>query len=186
MGATMSARQYAKHRGVSHSSVNAAVRTGRIPTENGKIDARVADRAWAENTDQSKPRNSVTGSAARSPTQATNVPNGKAGAFAPDKPIAQSGAAAASSYSTSRAVRESYLARLAKLEFEEKSGRLVSADEVRITTFNVARNARNMLLGLPDRLAPLLAAMTSAREVHALLTVELRRVCDEVSRAGDR
>jgi hypothetical protein len=150
----ISARQYAKHRGVSHTAVQKALRDGRIPASNGKIDPVAADAAWKANTDPSKQTGSIAEPAAGS---------------------------AKGSYATSRAVRESYLARLAKLEYEEKAGRLVSADEVRITTFNLARSARNMLLALPDRLAPILAAMTSAREVHALLMTELRRVCEEIS-----
>lgn len=155
----LSARQYAKHRGVSHTAVQKALRDGRIPSSGGRIDPAVADRAWKANTDPSK--------------QTTTVAN---------EPGSD---AARGSYTTSRAVRESYLARLAKLEYEEKSGRLVSADEVRISTFNVARAARNMLLALPDRLAPILAAMTSAREVHALLSTEVRRVCEEIAGGTD-
>ena len=38
-------------------------------------------------------------------------------------------------YAESRAVREAYQARLAKLEFEEKSGKLVNADEVKAEAF---------------------------------------------------
>lgn len=41
---------YAKHRGVAQPTVSNAVRTGRIPTHNGRIDPVEADEAWAENT----------------------------------------------------------------------------------------------------------------------------------------
>lgn len=40
--------------------------------------------------------------------------------------------ATAPDYQTSRAIREAYAARLAKLEFEERTGKLISSDEVKV------------------------------------------------------
>lgn len=53
----MSRRQYAAHRGVSHTAVSKAIRTGRISVlEDGTIDPEQADREWASQTDPSKQR----------------------------------------------------------------------------------------------------------------------------------
>ena len=41
------------------------------------------------------------------------------------------------------------MARLAKLEYEEKSGKLVSADEVKARAFRMARGARDALRRCP-------------------------------------
>jgi hypothetical protein len=181
----LSQRQYARLRGVSQVAVSKAVRSGRIPTINGKIDPVAADRAWIENTDQSKPRNSVTGD----PKMRRSDPPAPARRSPPanvlDEIEDESSGSVAASYATSRALREKFNAALAQLEYDERSAKVVQADDVRIATFNVARSARNQLLSLPDRLAPILAAIASTREVHNLLTVEVRRVCEELSADAD-
>lgn len=90
----------------------------------------------------------------------------------------------ASSYAASRAAREAYLARLAKLDFEERSGKLVDADQVRTQLFALGRRARDTLLGVPDRLAPILAGETDQAVVHRLLTEEIERGLAELSTTG--
>ncbi len=57
----ISQREYARRLGVSHVAVQRAVKAGRISTVNGKIDPAQAGQQWQENTDQSKPRNRITG-----------------------------------------------------------------------------------------------------------------------------
>jgi hypothetical protein len=46
-------------------------------------------------------------------------------------------------YSKARAVRESYLARLAKIDFEERTEKLVSRDEMQVAAFNRYRTFRD-------------------------------------------
>jgi hypothetical protein len=175
----MSARAYARRRGVSHTAVNLAVRSGRIPTVNGRIDPDAADRAWAQNTDESKPRNSVSGQSKKGRLERQlATPSAPAGNSGPGVSPAPGGGG---SYATSRAVRESYLARTAKLEFEERIGKLISADESRLAQFTAARKARDMLLGLSAQLAPLLVGLSDVSEVERILTTELTRVCSAIS-----
>ena len=50
------------------------------------------------------------------------------------------------------------MARLAKIDFEERSAKLVSADEVKVAAFNRFRQFRDGMLNIPDRLAAVLAA----------------------------
>lgn len=184
----LSQRQYARLRGVTQQAVSKAVKAGRIPTVDGKIDPVAADRAWVANTDQSKPRNSVTGDPKmRRGEPLSPGPSGRQPSAADDSEAleARGSGSVAASYAASRALRERFNARLAKLEYDERSGKVVPADDVRIATFNVARGARNQLLSLPDRLAPILASLSSTREVHNLLTVEVRRICEEISSSAD-
>lgn len=48
---SVSANEYARHRGVSGEAVRKAIREGRIPTRpDGSIDPHTADRAWRDNT----------------------------------------------------------------------------------------------------------------------------------------
>ena len=186
--AGLSARAYARHRGVSHTAVLKALETGRIVAgADGPIDPAVADRQWVESTDLAKPRNSVTG-----------VPKKRRMPGAPSDPLGSPGSEASepsngaangdtsrlvSSYAASRAAREGYQARLAKLEFEKRSGKLVDAYEVRAQHFALGRRVRDSLRGIPDRLAPILVGQTDAAVVHRMLSEELERGLAELSKA---
>ena len=76
-------------------------------------------------------------------------------------------------------MRENYLARLAKIEFEERSGKLVSRDEVQIAAFNKFRTFRNALLNIPDRISASLAAENDNARVHQIITEEIRKVLQD-------
>ena len=182
----LSIRGYAKHRGVSPAAVRKAVTTGRIkPRADGTLDPAVADPQWAESTDLSKPLNSVTGSPKkRRPPGAPSDPFGSPGpsaGHAPEVPPAGDAARLVASYAASRAAREANMARIAKLDFEERSGKLVDADGVKAQVFALGRRARDTLLGIPDRLAPVLAGHTDPAVIHRLLTEELTRGLAELT-----
>lgn len=172
----ISQRTYARRRGISQAAVSQAVTSGRITTVDGKIDPAVADREWAENTDQSKPRNSVTGEPGR--RKAPDAPGAPMDLRGGDE-----GGAPTVGYARARAAREVYQAQLAKLELEERRGLLVRADEVKLGAFTMARKARDLLIALPERMAAALAAETNAAEVQRLLEDEVERICAEI--AGD-
>jgi hypothetical protein len=88
---------------------------------------------------------------------------------------------AAPSYAQSRAIREAYQARLSKLEFEEKSGRLVEIEKVKAEAFKVARMVRDGLLNLPDRISHELAHETDPARAHKLLSDEIRMILTGLS-----
>jgi len=180
-------RGYARHRGVSHTAVRKALAAGRIAMgEDGKIDPGKADEQWTTSTNLSKPRNSVTGIPKKQ--RAPGAPSDPLGSPGLDEhfmpPVGEPGAARlAASYAASRAAREAYLARLAKLEFEQRSARLVEADEVRAQIFALGRRMRDAMMGLPDRLAPVLAGQTDQTEIHRLLAQEIMSSLAELSGA---
>jgi len=177
-------RGYARHRGVSHTAVRKALSSGRISASpDGTIDPQEADRDWAGSTDQSKPRNSVTG--VPKMARAAGEPSAAMFTAGPESEGAGEGGATrlVSSYAASRAARESYLARLAKLDFEQRSGRLVDADEVRAHIFGLGRRMRDTLLGIPDRLAPVLVGQTDQALIHQIITEELMTSLGELSKA---
>ncbi len=187
MSAGLTLRGYARRRRVSHTAVQKALASGRITLgADGRIDPDVADRQWAASTDLSKPRNSVTGdpgSRSRSSAARRRAPATSGVAAAEGGAQAVPGERVAASYRESLAAREAYRARLAKLDFEERTGKLVSADEVRAATFRVARATRDQIMGVPARLAPLVAAVSEPLEVQRLLEEALRDVCAELSHA---
>lgn len=89
-------------------------------------------------------------------------------------------------YATARAAREHYLARLAKLEFEEKSGKLIDAEKVKRDAFEIARRVRDHILNIPDRISAELVGINDQPTMHAVLTRELntalRELCEHESR----
>lgn len=171
----VSIRAYAKHRGVSHTAVEKAVKQGRIRTVDGKIDVEQADREWNRNS---------------SPV---NKPEPTPRAAASAEPLV-----AGPSFAQSRAVREAYEARLAKLTWEERIKKLINADEVRVSAYNLSRMIRDRILNVPDRvvgavLAEVRAALTGAgvgqpqieslnmAKVHGIMLAEMRNILEEFS-----
>jgi hypothetical protein len=154
----VSLRQYAKHRGVSHTAVEKAVKQGRVKLTDGKVDVEVADRDRSRNS-----------SPVNAPKPQSRTATGG------------DGPASGPTYAQSRAVRELYLARLARIEFEERAAKLVSRDEVTVAAFTKARTVRDNLLNIPDRLAAMLAAEADPAQVHQILSEEIRKVLIELS-----
>lgn len=202
----ISIRDYARRRGISHTAVQKAVKTGRLSKSiqfdaggHAKIiDSDLADREWAANTDQASPSNIITGEPKRrkdtatapyeprlpaTPMQASAVARATPSKTEPDPPpdAGPPDPGRGPTYTQSRAVRETYLARLSKLDYEEKSSKLIPADAVRVAMFNAARKCRDMLMGLPDRVAPLVLGCSDLFEIQRVLTDEVRRACTEIA-----
>ena len=74
----------------------------------------------------------------------------------------------------SRARREHYQAEQAKLAALQGRGELVPVAEVKAQAFSLARGVRDGLMGIPDRVAPMLAATQDAATCHRLLSEEIR------------
>lgn len=98
-------------------------------------------------------------------------------ASAPPPPEPASGP----TYAQSRAIREAYQARLAKLEYEEKSGRLVPADQVKADAFKAARSLRDALLNISGRIAHQLAHEKDPARISARIDDEIRDVLRDVA-----
>ena len=175
----LSLRGYAKHRGVSLKAVQKALASGRITKrDDGLIDPDVSDLNWAQNTGP-RPQPS------HKPAPASPHHNVQHHAEVPTReasdPIKiETGL----EYSRARAVRENYLARLAKIDFEERTEKLVSRDEVQVAAFNRYRTFRDRMLNIPDRLAAVVAAETDPRRVHEMLATEIRTALTEFSDAN--
>jgi hypothetical protein len=158
--AIMSLRQYAKHRGVALSAVQKAIKSQRIATlPDGRIDSDAADAGWKRNTRTYVPA-------------VTRRPEPEEDEVSPF---------GASQYTKARAVREHYQARLAKIEYEERTGKLVSKDEVQVAAFNKFRQFRDHMLNIPDRVAAMVAAESDAAKCYEILAVEIRRSLNEFS-----
>ena len=171
----VSLRAYAKHRGVTLKAVQKAIQSGRIrTTSDGKIDVDQADADWVRNTGP------------RQATIATSSPAPRRAQTQAETPLPEPAAAGPLDYARARAVRENYLARLAKIEFEERSGKLVSRDEVQVAAFNKFRTFRDGMLNIPDRVAAVLAAESDPARVHEILATEIRKALLEFADGANR
>ena len=74
--------------------------------------------------------------------------------------------------------KETALAGLRELELARKTGALVEKSKVEAQAFRTGRKVRNSLLGLPDRLAGVLASESDQRKTHALLTKEIHQTLE--------
>lgn len=161
----MGIREYARHKGVSQKAVQLAIKEGRIDGaismvgKRKKIDPTKADKLWEENT---IPNN-----------KNTHIRNDH-----PDKETPQEPQLKGPSYAQSRAIKEAYAAKMAQVNYEQKAGNLIDADEVRKAVRQIARTVRDSLMNIPDKLAPILTAETELDEVHKILTEEVRNACE--------
>ena len=86
-------------------------------------------------------------------------------------------------YQKSRAVKESYAARLRKIEYEQKMGTVVNKEGVEKAAFGVSRILREKLKALPNRLAPKVTMVTDQKENFKILTDEVESVIKEIQMA---
>lgn len=80
----------------------------------------------------------------------------------------------------SKARREHYLAELARLQFEQQSGDLLAADDVKKSAFAMARAIREAFMNMGDRLSFEFAGETDETVINQTLTEELRKVLEEL------
>jgi phage terminase Nu1 subunit (DNA packaging protein) len=159
----MNQAEYAKHRGVSRVAVHQAVKAQRISLIDGKIDPAVADIQWSANT------------RARAPASPGQTPTDNGATVDPDAGDDGRG------YWSARSRREKAEASMAEMKHEEMQGTLIKADAVRSAWSAKITGARDALLQIPSRIAPVLAAETDLARVTALLEAELRQALSELS-----
>jgi hypothetical protein len=155
--AMMGITEYARHRGVELQAIQYAVQAGRINRNpDGLIDAEAADRDWEQNTQEpTRPR--VT----RAPAER---------ALEPVPGI---------TYTDARALREVYVAQKHKLSIREKTGELVSRQEVEEEASRLFRMIRDACFNLPPRLSAQLAAESDEMTVLDIREGALRRVFED-------
>lgn len=178
--AVVSIREYARRRGVSHTAVQKAIKSQRLSravVRNGNtvgIDPEIADAEWIQGQKEIL-KDQIPSSESKPKPRTERPPPSEEVSSGP--PIDK----VSSTYAQSRAAREAYAARLAKLDFEQKSGKLVDAEAVRNEAFKSARIVRDALMNIPDRIAAELAAETNIFKIHSRLTEELRKSLESLS-----
>ena len=183
---SMTIREYARHRGISHTAVRKALQANRISQDaDGRIDPAHADTSWVNNTRSSvetgwKPDRPVETSEVSTPARQVSTPTRQVSTG--NMPQVSSGTGGSTpDYHKARAVKEFYSARLAKLEFEEREGKLVNIDEINVQHFNRARRLRDRMLMIPRRLSAQLAAQSDARTVEEMLEAAISDALEDIS-----
>jgi hypothetical protein len=170
----MGINEYARHRGCRPYSVQWAIKQGRINVDaNKKINSEEADVLWELRTNHSMN--------ARGKDSSHKTRNGALAELA--------GAAAESTtggpnFSQARAVKEHYHARLAQLEFQEKSGKLVPSDQVKVEIFNRFRGLRDSILAIPNNVSERLAITSDPHEVAQILTSALHESLNDFANSN--
>ncbi len=150
-GNLMSLSAYARHRKVSLAAVQDALKRGRIRFSDTK--GKWIDPKQAD----------------RDWSQNTDFSKAHQG-YENDK-----------GYTAARTARAHYLARLAKLEYEQKSAKLIDAEKVKQDAFELARRIRDHILNIPDRISAELVGITDQPTMHSVLTRELNSALQELS-----
>ena len=163
----MTKTEYARYRGVSKPYITKLAKNGVLVLRGGKVDVHASDTVLDD-----KPVDDVD----PPPAQASSV-------GPPLRPVAESLGQAGASFGQARTVEMVFRAKLRRLEFETKQGRLIEAEAVRNTIAEAGRSLRDGILGLPDRLATVLAAESDSKKVHVTLKTELSRELEALANA---
>ena len=145
----MSQAEYARHRAKSRQYISRLAKAGVLVMRGGKVDVAASDAVLDDRPE--KVSEAATSATVEAAPQTT-------------------------SYAQAKLADMVFRARLRKLEYETRSGRLILVDEVKVQWFRLVRQIRDKLLGLPAKLAPQLAALAEVRQVRELLAVEIEAV----------
>lgn len=191
----VSLREFGRSLGVSGEAVRKAIKTGRIPKDalgtnkkNGRpeiINAALARQAWGDNTNVAKAHQAAQPRADKRPAERP-MPQAPVAADLTAGPTGSGNSAA--SYAKARAVRETFAAKLAQIEFEEKSGNLIPRESVKLAQHSQGMRVREAVLNIPDRVSAALAVAlgkgVDPHVVHVTLETELRTILQELAVHG--
>jgi hypothetical protein len=168
---TGSLRAYARHRGCTLRAVQKAVESKRISLTGGKVDFEQADRDWQKNT--------FVGASLGQQAKTKPVPIA---------PVQRTGPDPNQQYLAARAAKETFLAKKAQLEYEQQAGKLMETQKGSEYASSFSQLIKDHLLALPDRLAPILAAVDDAEAARKILIgdvgVVLKKLNKAISDAG--
>lgn len=153
----MSQAEYARHRGKSRQYISRLAKAGVLVMRNGKVDVGASDAVLDDRPVAVEPGD--TGQAAQSRAA-----------------VDSSGQQQPTNFAQARLAEMVYRAKLRRLDYETRSGKLISADEVKAKWFVLGRQIRDKLLAIPTKLSPQLAASGDAREVRELLEAEITAI----------
>lgn len=174
----MKKSEFADSQGWSRPYVSKLAAQGRLVlTEDKKVDVEATLALLGETADPSK-----VGVAERHQRdRAEKGVHALVSPLAPPSTAPGVGGGGSDNYQKARAHRETYLALLAEDEFLKGRGELVERKAVDTAAFNTARVLRDLILGLPPKIAGELIAITDPWEMERKLTELLRGVLEDAA-----
>jgi hypothetical protein len=148
---------YARHRRVDRSYISRLAKRGILVLRGKLVDVAASDAVLDDRPVDVEPQG---------PSQAPHSPQSP-------PPLESSGAVQPASFAQAKTVEMVFKAKLKKLEFEARAGKLIPSGEVKVKWFVIVRQIRDKLLAMPAKLAPQLAALSDVREVRELLDAEI-------------
>ncbi len=172
----ISIRAYARMRGCSESAVRKAISSKRIkPDSDGSIDPDRANKEWEQNTFVNATLRPSATKPAQQPRQQRTVTSAPSVDAPSSDPV--------QSYLRARAVKETFNAKVAQMEYEEKAGRLIQASRAAEYASTFSAIVKDHLMAMPDRLAPALAAVDDESAAHRILFNDVSTVLKKLSKA---
>ncbi len=157
---------YSRHRNVNRSHITRLAQRGILVMRGKLVDVAASDAVLDDKPVDVEPPQAA-------PPPQYRPPGDSLGG--------QSGA----SFAQARTVEMVFRAKLRKLEYEVRQAKLIEADAVRKSMADAGRTVRDGILGLPDRLATVLAAESDAKKIHLTLKTELSRELEALANAID-
>jgi hypothetical protein len=146
--------------GMSPDNMRKLVNKGTItPLEDGSIDIETARAEWLANSHPGQGKDKDAAAAASGMGSANGV-NGN--------------------YRQVRVAREFLDVKIRELEFKRLTGELIPVEQVKRDAFSCARQARDRLIQIEARVAPLLAPISDIQEIRRIIHAEIQAVCDEL------
>ncbi|MBZ5595647.1 MAG: hypothetical protein LAP39_25695 [Acidobacteriia bacterium] len=162
----ISLRAYARMRGCSLTAVQKAIASKRISTlPDGTIDPERANQDWEKNTFAGQTINRA--QSALPPVHESPAASGD--------PV--------TAYLRARAVSETFKAKTAQLEYEERAGKLIQATKAGEYAAHWSAIVGDALAAFADRAAPLVAAAKTEAEIHRILAGETNALRRKMSKA---
>jgi hypothetical protein len=179
--------QYASHRGVTPEYIRICIKKGKIPEsallrkgQRWLVDPVKADKALDSNLSHINRKNK-----ARSKNKTAKTKQKQPAKTAKNKTKKIKSLTRLEKKEMTLAecqrLHEQYKAALKELEFKQKSGELLDAEQVKAAAFEQARQVRDSLMNIPARLGPILAGESDPTKIVNLLNDEFRKALESIT-----
>lgn len=181
-GPLMTQIDYAKRMGVSRQYISELVQKGILPLTDGKIDPSTADAIIEARREPARPlRRKMASATPSAPTQTAEPPPGFSDQAAPPQrsiPVSE----LPTLLLKTRIKSETEKAKLLEIKAKVEAGKYIDVDVMKTAAFRRGRIIRDGMLAIPDRIDAILAAESDRRKIHQILTDEINRVLEELSK----
>ena len=163
----MTQSAYARYRGCDRSHISRLVKAGKIRVADGLVDVVAAEAALGPPQRRVSPLE---------PSSTSVEPR-------PEQPLKLVPGGGPPAYADSRAWREFFAAKDARLDCDERSGELIPANQIQEFLAAMFSHVRQGILTLPSRAAPKVHDAKTIPEIERILDDYCREVLEELAGA---